>query len=72
MNNDLDPGAPSSPSNDELLDDLLFSYVDRLNAGEILDKEQIRAELFMWILWPALALLMLEILLRTTRLRRFP
>ena len=37
-----------------------------------IEGEQIRAELFHWLLWPALLLLLLDIGLRNTRLRRFP
>ena len=35
-------------------------------------REHVRAELFFWFLWPALILLMIDVLLRSTRLRRFP
>jgi len=46
-----------------LLDDLMKSTIEG---------EQVRAELFYWLLWPALLLILLEVLLRNTRLRRFP
>nr|WP_255216165.1 VWA domain-containing protein [Pseudenhygromyxa sp. WMMC2535] len=45
--------------------------LDRLDTSEI-QGEQIRAELFHWLLWPALLLLLLDVTLRNTRLRRFP
>ena len=45
--------------------------LDELKKTEI-EGEQIRAELFSWLLWPALLLLLLDIGLRNTRLRRFP
>jgi Ca-activated chloride channel family protein len=45
--------------------------LDELEKSEI-EGEQIRAELFSWLLWPALLLLVLDIGLRNTRLRRFP
>lgn len=58
----------------EDVSELQTSFQDLLNE---LDKsqiegEQIRAELFTWLLWPALLLLLLDIGLRNTRLRRFP
>jgi len=45
--------------------------LDELEKSQI-EGEQIRAELFAWLLWPALLLLLLDIGLRNTRLRRFP
>jgi Ca-activated chloride channel homolog len=45
--------------------------LDKLERSDI-EGEQIRAELFAWLLWPALLLLVLDIGLRNTRLRRFP
>jgi Ca-activated chloride channel family protein len=45
--------------------------LDKLEKAE-LEGQQIRPELFMWLLWPALGLLVLDVGLRTTRLRRFP
>ncbi len=47
--------------------DLLDKLERSINEGE-----NVRAELFAWLLWPALALLMLDVLLRNGRLRRFP
>ncbi|PRP96297.1 VWA domain-containing protein [Enhygromyxa salina] len=54
--------------------ELQTSFQDLLNKLERseIEGEQIRAELFGWLLWPVLLLLMLDIGLRTTRLRRFP
>ena len=45
--------------------------LDKLERSEI-EGEQIRAELFGWLLWPVLLLLGLDSGLRNTRLRRFP
>lgn len=45
--------------------------LNKLDRSTILG-EHIRAQLFHLILWPALLLLMLDIVLRSTRLRRFP
>lgn len=45
--------------------------LDKLERSE-LEGEQIRAELFGWVLWPVFLLLLLDIGLRNTRLRRFP
>jgi Ca-activated chloride channel family protein len=45
--------------------------LDKLERSE-LEGEQIRAELFGWVLWPVFILLLLDISLRNTRLRRFP
>ncbi|KIG18132.1 BatA protein [Enhygromyxa salina] len=54
--------------------ELQTSFQDLLNKLERseIEGEQIRAELFGWLLWPVLLLLGLDIGLRTTRLRRFP
>jgi Ca-activated chloride channel family protein len=45
--------------------------LDKLERSE-LEGEQIRAELFGWVLWPVFLLLLLDVGLRNTRLRRFP
>ena len=45
--------------------------LDKLEKSTIA-AQQVRPELFMWILWPAFILLLLDVLLRSTRLRRFP
>ena len=45
--------------------------LDKLQKSTIAG-EHVRAELFFLFLWPALALLLLDVLLRNTRLRRFP
>jgi Ca-activated chloride channel family protein len=58
----------------ENVDELETSFqdlLDKLERSE-LEGEQIRAELFGWLLWPAFILLLLDIGLRNTRLRRFP
>lgn len=55
-------------------DELATSFQDLLNKLEKSEiaGEQIRAELFAWLVWPALLLLLLDAVLRNTRLRRFP
>ncbi len=45
--------------------------LDKLERSSIAG-EPVRPELFQWLLWPALLLLLLDVGLRTTRLRRFP
>lgn len=45
--------------------------LDKLEKS-VIEGTQVRAELFPWLLWAALVLLMLDVGLRTTRLRRFP
>jgi Ca-activated chloride channel homolog len=54
--------------------ELQTSFQDLLDELDksMIEGEQIRAELFGWLLWPALLLLALDIGLRNTRLRRFP
>ncbi len=55
-------------------DELVTTFQDLLNKLErsSIAGEHVRAELFTLLLWPALGLLLLEVLLRSTRLRRFP
>jgi Ca-activated chloride channel family protein len=55
-------------------DELATSFQDLLNKLEKSEiaGEQIRAELFAWLVWPGLLLLLLDAILRNTRLRRFP
>ncbi|MCA9718530.1 MAG: VWA domain-containing protein, partial [Myxococcales bacterium] len=45
--------------------------LDKLERSTVAG-EQVRAELFHLFLWPAFLLLLLDVLLRSTRLRRFP
>jgi Ca-activated chloride channel homolog len=45
--------------------------LDKLERSSI-EGTQVRPELFLWLLWPALGLLLLDVGLRSTRLRRFP
>ncbi|MCX4246051.1 VWA domain-containing protein [Paraliomyxa miuraensis] len=45
--------------------------LDKLERSR-LEGEPVRPELFQLLLWPALVLLLLDVVLRTTRLRRFP
>lgn len=58
----------------EDLEALQTSFQDLLDKLETstIEGEQIRAELFHWLLWPVLVLLTLDVLLRNTWLRRFP
>lgn len=53
---------------------LTTSFQDLLDKLEksAIESNQVRAELFMWLLWPAWILLLLDVALRNTRLRRFP
>lgn len=53
---------------------LVTTFQDLLNKLErsTILGEHIRAQLFHLVLWPALLLLMIDIVLRSTRLRRFP
>lgn len=53
---------------------LVGTFQDLLNKLErsTILGDHIRAQLFHLVLWPALLLLLLDILLRSTRLRRFP
>lgn len=53
---------------------LIVTFQDLLDKLErsTIEGEHVRAELFFLFLWPALALLLLDVLLRSTRLRRFP
>ncbi|MEE9382070.1 MAG: VWA domain-containing protein [Nannocystaceae bacterium] len=53
---------------------LTVTFQDLLNKLErsVIDGNRVRAELFHWFLWASLGLLMLDTVLRTTRLRRFP
>ncbi len=55
-------------------DSLSTSFQDLLDKLEksAIAGEQIHAELFAWLVWPALFLLLLDAILRNTRLRRFP
>ncbi|MBL9107528.1 MAG: VWA domain-containing protein [Myxococcales bacterium] len=53
---------------------LVGTFQDILNKLErsTIQGEHVRAELFFWFLWPALVLLLIDVALRSTRLRRFP
>ena len=53
---------------------LITTFQDLLNKLEksTIAGEHVRAELFFLFLWPALVLLLLDVGLRSTRLRRFP
>ncbi len=53
---------------------LVTTFQDLLNKLErsTIQGDHVRAELFFWFLWPALLLLLLDVVLRSTRLRRFP
>jgi Ca-activated chloride channel family protein len=64
-------GAAYTAENRETLRTSFQDLLDRLERSAI-EGRQIRAELFLWLLWPAFVLLLLDVALRTTRLRRFP
>jgi Ca-activated chloride channel homolog len=55
-------------------DALRGSFQDLLDKLErsTIEGQTVRPELFALLLWPALGLLLLDVVLRTTRLRRFP
>jgi len=55
----------------EALQGSFQDLLDKLERSSI-EGEPVRPELFQLLLWPALALLLLDVGLRTTRLRRFP
>lgn len=55
----------------EALQGTFQDLLDKLERSSI-EGEPVRPELFTLLLWPALLLLLLDIGLRTTRLRRFP
>ena len=56
------------------VDALTTTFQDLLDKLEksVLEGQAVRPELFQFFLWPALGLLLLDVVLRTTRLRRFP
>ncbi len=54
------------------LDQAFHTILDRLERSRIADTGTRPAELFVWLLAPAVALIALEILLASTLLRRFP
>ncbi|MBL8948813.1 MAG: VWA domain-containing protein, partial [Myxococcales bacterium] len=45
--------------------------LDKLDTSQI-EGQSVLPELYAWLLWPALLLLLGDVLLRSTRLRRFP
>jgi Ca-activated chloride channel family protein len=55
----------------EALQGSFQDLLDKLERSTI-EGKPVHPELFQLLLWPALALLLLEVALRTTRLRRFP
>lgn len=55
----------------EALQGSFQDLLDKLERSTI-EGEPVRPELFQLLLWPALLLLLLDVALRTTRLRRFP
>jgi Ca-activated chloride channel family protein len=64
-------GYAYTAADDEALTTSFQDLLDKLEKSTI-EGEQVRAELFFWLLWPAFLLLLLDVLLRNTRLRRFP
>jgi len=64
-------GFAYTAEDSEKLTTSFLDLLDKLEKSRI-EGDQIRAELFVYFVWPALILLLIEVLLRNTRLRRFP
>lgn len=64
-------GYAYTAADSEALRTSFQDLLDKLEKSTI-EGEQVRPELFFLFLWPALVLLLLDIVLRSTRLRRFP
>lgn len=58
-------------SDSQALQTSFQDLLDKLEKSAIAG-EQIRAELFAWLVWPALLLILIDAILRNGRLRRFP
>jgi Ca-activated chloride channel homolog len=64
-------GYAYTAEDQEALSGSFQDLLDKLERSTV-ESQKVRPELFGLLLWPALALLLLDIGLRTTRLRRFP
>ena len=64
-------GFAYTASDETALDGSFQDLLDKLERSEI-SGQSVLPELYAWLLWPALALLLLDVVLRSTRLRRFP
>jgi Ca-activated chloride channel family protein len=64
-------GFAYTASDETALSGSFQDLLDKLDTSEI-EGETVLPELFAWLLWPALLLLTADVVLRSTRLRRFP
>jgi Ca-activated chloride channel family protein len=64
-------GFAYTASDENALGGSFQDLLDKLERSEI-SGQSVLPELYAWLLWPALALLVLDMVLRSTRLRRFP
>ncbi|MBC8067552.1 MAG: VWA domain-containing protein [Deltaproteobacteria bacterium] len=64
-------GFAYTASDQDSLSGSFQDLLDKLDRSEIAG-QSVLPELYAWLLWPALALLVLDVVLRSTRLRRFP
>lgn len=64
-------GYAYTAADQEALRGSFQDLLDKLEKSTI-EGKRVRPELFLWFLWPALALLLIDVLARSTRLRRFP
>jgi Ca-activated chloride channel family protein len=64
-------GYAYTAADQEALRGSFQDLLDKLEKSSI-EGERVRPELFLWFLWPAFVLLLLDVVLRSTRLRRFP
>ena len=64
-------GYAYTAEDQESLETSFQDLLNKLETSEI-ESTEIRAELYYWALWPAWCLLLLDLLLRNGRLRRFP
>ena len=64
-------GFAYTAADEDALSGSFQDLLDKLDTSEI-EGESVLPELFAWLLWPALALLAADVVLRSTRLRRFP
>ena len=64
-------GYAYTAENQAALETSFQDLLDKLERSEV-ESLEIKAELFWWALWPAWIFLLLDVVLRNTRLRRFP